>query len=162
MKTEIWKYIGLATLVGVSLTCDSNKTIFSSVIKDQKSDIEKILTPPVDTHNSLWWTTRKIWYTISQHTTDTLTLWDSSSQDITLTDTMQIATIHPTNNTTDATQRWPNNNTIITDTPSKENIKNVLSEQECKDMCDKQIKQAIVEIVPETNKIKFDLTYMRW
>jgi hypothetical protein len=29
-------------------------------------------------------------------------------------------------------------------------------------MCDKQITKAIIEIVPETEKIKFNLSYMRW
>jgi hypothetical protein len=169
MKTGIWKYIGLVTLAGVSLTCDSNTKNLSSTIKDQKSDIENVFIPPVDSNNTtIWWTRKHISENTSPKIIDTLIQWDiSHQQDITNKDTMnsnimKIVNISPNNHTTDTMQRWLHNNTVISEISTKENIKKTLSKEECKDMCDKQITKAIIEIVPETEKIKFNLSYMRW
>ncbi len=165
MKTGISKYIGLATLAGISLTCDSNTKTLSSTIDNNKINIGNTFTPPLDTNNTTtWWNRKHISENTSPQIIDTLTQWNiSHQQDIINKDTMnnntmQIANIHSTNNI----ERWLNNNIVMWDTPLKENIKKILSKEECKDICYKQITKAIVEIVPETNKIKFDITYMRW
>jgi hypothetical protein len=50
MKTGILKYIGLGTLVSVSLTCDSNTKTLSSTIKNETSDIENVFTPTIDSN----------------------------------------------------------------------------------------------------------------
>jgi hypothetical protein len=77
-------------------------------------------------------------------------------------DTMQIANIHPINNTIDPIERWPNNSIIIWDIPSNENIKKILSQEECDIIIKSQLRKAVEEIVVQTDELDFDVEYMRW
>ncbi len=165
MKTGIWKYISLATLAGISLTCDSNTKNLSSTIKDQKSDIENILIPPLDSNNTtIWWTRKHISENTSPKIIDTLIQWDIyHQQDISNKDTMEVRNTNSIITTIDfPIERWINSNIIVPETLSKENIKKILSKEQCDNLLDKQITKTIVEIIPETEKIEFDITYMRW
>ncbi len=163
-KGRVIQNIGLTTLVGISLTCDSYKNINSSLIKDQKSDIESILATPVDINNTTLWWTRTF---LSDHTSweivDTILQWQTRDQyTIHHTDTINIGNIHTENNNIQTIEKWIDNNTVVWDISSNEHIKKILSIEECKNLCDKQIKQAIVEIIPsDAKKIKFDVSYMR-
>jgi hypothetical protein len=107
MKTGIWKYIGLVTLASVSLTCDSNTKTLSSTIDDQKSEIDNIFTPPLDSDIATLWT-RYIWQGTSQNIIHNLTTSEISTQSITTKDSID----------TDSTQIYTNNH--ITDIIQKQ------------------------------------------
>lgn len=156
--------IGLVTLVGVSLTCDSNTKTLSSTIKNQKSDIENVLTLPIDSNIVKSWTTKHISDTTSPQIIDTLAQWDILHQqknDTMNSDAMQIVNINPHNKIIDTTERWANNNIVIWDITSKENTKKILSQEECNFIMKSQLKKAVEEIVVETDELDFDVEYMR-
>lgn len=160
--------IGLTTLVGVSLTCDSNTKNLSSTIDNNKINIENILTKSIDTNTAKWWNIKYIRDNTSQNITDSLIQSEILSQNIITkdtinTDTIQIANNNGTNHTTtDTMQKWPNNTITIPETSSKENIKKTLSKEECDIIIKSQLRKAVEEIVVKTDKLDFDVEYMRW
>ena len=166
MKTGMWKYIGLVTLAGISLTCDSNTKTLSSTIKNQKSDIENIFTPPIDSNIIKSWITKHISDITSPQIIDTLEQWNISTQqdinnnDSINTDTIQVMNMNPSAHSKiiDTTGKWANEININI---WNNNIAKTISQEKCDIIMQSQLKQAVEEIVVQTDKLNFDLEYMR-
>lgn len=158
--------IGLVTLIGISLTCDSNTKNLSSTIKNQKSDIENIFTPPIDSNIIKPWTTKYISDITSPQIIDILEQWDISTQqdinnkDSINTDTIQVMNMNSSTHSKiiDTTGKWANEININI---SNNNITKTISQEECDIIMQSQLKKAVEEIVVQTDKLNFDLEYMR-
>lgn len=155
--------IGLVTLIGISLTCDSNIKDLSHNTNKTKSDIKDTIDIPMNKEITQSLKKQNILDTITTNIIDTLEQWDISIQnkiiqDTTNTDTTELRNRDTATNIINTTTKWPNEKDI---TVWHNIIVKTMSQEECDVIMQSQLKKAVEEIVVQTDKLNFDLEYMR-